>query len=116
MKLKIFIDDKQISVSISDDILYGAKDFFSKMNSDMDKGWQMSRSWVENPSKVQRCQIAAGKIMGAVHNENQNLLQMMAGFILHTLPDVVEVHIDGNGEMMETELVLSNGTRLSDTL
>ncbi len=116
MKLKIYIDDKQIPVNIPDEVLYGAKEFFNKMNLDMDKGWQMSRSWVENPNKVQRCQIAADKIMGAVHSENQNLLQMMSGFILHTLPDVVDVHIDGNGEMMETELVLSNGTRLSDTL
>jgi hypothetical protein len=116
MKLKIFIDDKQVPVTVPDEILYGAKEFFIKMNADMDKGWQMSRSWVENPSKVQRCQIAADKIMGAVHNENQNLLQMMAGYILFTLPDVVDIHIDGNGEMMETELVLANGTRLSDTI
>jgi len=116
MKLTIFVEDRQTPVTVSDEILYGAKDFFAKMNADMDKGWQMSRSWVENPSKVQRCQIAADKIMGAIHNENQNLLQMMVAYILNTMPDVVEVHIDGNGEMMETELVLSNGSRLTDAI
>jgi hypothetical protein len=116
MKLTIFVEDKQIPITVSDDIIYGAKEFFTKMNADMDKGWQMSRSWVESPNKVQRCQIAADKILGAIHNENQNLLHMMAGYILHTLPDVVDVHIDGDGEIMETELVLSNGTSLRNTL
>jgi len=116
MKINIFVEDKQIPVNVPDEILYGAKDFFNKMNKDMDKGWQMSRSWIENPNKVQRCQIAADKIMGAIHSENQNLLHMMAGYILHTLPDVVDVHIDSDGEIMETELVLSNGTSLSNSI
>jgi len=116
MKLTVFVDDKQIPVIVSDEILYGAKDFYIKMNNDMDKGWQMSRSWIENPTKVQRCQIAADKMMGAIHNENQNMLTMMAGYILYTLPDVVDVHIDTAGEIMETELVLSNGTSLANTI
>ena len=40
----------------------------------MDKGWQMSRFWVEKPDLYQRCQIVADRILGAFHTENQKMV------------------------------------------
>ena len=36
------------------------------MDQDMDAGWQMSRDWVDNPSREQRCQIVADKLLTAL--------------------------------------------------
>jgi hypothetical protein len=75
------------------------------MDRDMDRGWQMSREWVECLNLKQRCQIAADKMLNAIHSENETLMLLMAGYILSRLPDVTRINIDTNGEMMETELI-----------
>ena len=62
MKLNIIVDGRTNAFEVPDDVLVDAKDFFDKLDADMDKGWQMSRDWVEKPDAEQRCQIAADKI------------------------------------------------------
>lgn len=105
MQLTLYIDDKTQTLEISKQTLFEASDFFKKMDRDMDRGWQMSREWVECPNLIQRCQIAADKILSAIHSENETLLMLMAGYILSRLPDVTGVRINTDGEMMETELI-----------
>jgi hypothetical protein len=105
MQLTLYIDDKTQSLEISKDILKEANDFFKMMDRDMDRGWQMSREWVEYPNLIQRCQIAADKLLSAIHSENETLMMLMAAYILSRLPDVVGVKINTDGEMMETELI-----------
>ena len=63
MKLNIIVDGRANAFEVPDHLLLEAKDFFKKMDADMDKGWQMSRDWVDNPNPEQRCQIAADKIL-----------------------------------------------------
>ncbi|VAX14378.1 hypothetical protein MNBD_GAMMA24-2217 [hydrothermal vent metagenome] len=106
MILNVVIDNESLRLKIEQDILVQAHDFFQKMDADMDKGWQMSFTWVENPNPVQRCQIVADKLYGAYETENQNMMRMMAAYILYKLPGVTEVYISTNGNMNETEIVL----------
>ncbi len=102
MILKISIDEHNYSVDVPDEMLTEGAEFFNKIDEDMDKGWQMSRSWVDKPNVEQRCQIVADKILAAFENENKKLLDLLAAYILSKLPGVKMVFISTNGEMQET--------------
>lgn len=108
MQLTLQIDDKTQIIEIPKNILQEANDFFKMMDRDMDRGWQMSREWVEYPNLIQRCQIAADKMLSAIHSENETLMLLMAGYIVSRLPDVTGVKVDTDGEMMETELTTNS--------
>jgi hypothetical protein len=107
MKLNIIVGDRANAFSVPDDMLTEARDFFDKLDSDMDSGWQMSRDWVQNPDTEQRCQIAADKILGAIETENEKLLMLMAAYILYKMPGISGVHIDVTGDMNETALIMA---------
>ncbi len=107
MILKVVIEEQTFPVDVPEDVIVEAEDFFSNMDADMDKGWQMSRDWVQSPDAYQRCQIVGDKMLTAIHNENKKLLVLLAGYVLARIPAVSAIRIDTNGEMLETELVLS---------
>jgi hypothetical protein len=73
MILKVVVEDQAYPVTVPDDIVRDAEDFFSKLDRDMDRGWQMSRDWVDNPNLEQRCQIVGDKMLTALHNNDQRL-------------------------------------------
>ncbi len=108
MKLNIIIDGRTNAFEVPDNILLEAKDFFDKMDADMDRGWQMSRDWVESPTAEQRCQIAANKLLTAIENDNEKLLMLMAAYILKTMPGVKSVNIDVTGDMNETDIIMEH--------
>lgn len=110
MILNIYIDNSVHQIDVAPEILEEGKDFFAKMDRDMDKGWQMSRRYVEHPDTVQRCQIAADKILSALHNGNHKLALLMAGYILTRWPGVQGVQIDTNGEIFNTTLITTANT------
>ena len=93
---------------MSEETIKSDEKFFQKMDNDMDKGWQISRDWVENPDSKQRCQIAADKLLTAINRENETLVTLMAGYIISRMPGVKTVNIDTSGEILETELIISN--------
>ncbi len=105
MILKIVVEEQIYPVTVPDYIITEAEDFFSKLDRDMDKGWQMSRIWVEKPDLYQRCQIVADRILGAFHTENQKMVLLMSGYILSRLPQVEEVVVDTSGDITLTEIV-----------
>ncbi len=104
MILNISIEDQSYPVDVPDEILSEGAEFFKKIDGDMDKGWQMSRYWVDNPNVEQRCQIIADKILGAFEQENKKLLVLLSAYILAKLPGVKTVYVSTNGEMQETSL------------
>ena len=106
MKLNITVDGESDTYRIPDNLIVEARDFFDKLDADMDKGWQMSRDWVDNPTPDQRCQIAADKILGAMETDNQKLLMLMMAYILYKKPGIQGVHIATNGDMTQTVLVM----------
>lgn len=103
MILKVTVDTKTVQIDVPQFIIKDGEDFFRKMDADMDNGWQMSREYVDNPNVVQRCQIAADRILTAMHNNNKDMLLMMAGYIVTRLPKVTHVTIDNTGNMQETQ-------------
>lgn len=106
MKLNILIDGRSNAFDVPDNLLVEARDFFNKLDEDMDRGWQMSRDWVESPNSEQRCQIAADKILTAIETDNEKLLMLMAAYILHTMPGVKSINIDITGDMNETDIIM----------
>ena len=71
----------------------------------MDGGWQMSRTWVEELNQLQRCQIAADRLMVALEAGDEPMTALMAGYIVKRLPGVSAVRIDTTGDMTGTEFV-----------
>ena len=65
MILNIRIEDQDYPIEVPDDIVADGGDYFQHLDQDMDKGWQMSRDWVDKPNTEQRCQIVADRILGA---------------------------------------------------
>ena len=108
MKLNIIVDGRMNAFNVPDTMLTEARDFFDKIDGDMDRGWQMSRDWVENPDAEQRCQIAADKILTAIETDNEKLLMMMAAYILYKMPGVSAINIDVTGDMNETDIIMGS--------
>jgi hypothetical protein len=106
MILDVYVDGERYPIRVPQDVLEEGQEFFSMMDRDMDRGWQMSRDYVEHPDTVQRCQIAADRILTALHNENQKLAVLMAGYILSRLPGARGVDVDTHGEMSNTEILI----------
>ena len=102
MILKIIIDEKTIPIEVPAYMLEEAEEFFNQMDIDMDAGWQMSRSWVQNPNNIQRCQIAADRILTSIHTDNEKMATLMAAYILKKLPNISCVDIDTEGDMTQT--------------
>jgi len=106
--LNVVVDGQMFALEVPQQIVQNATEVFDKMDADMDKGWQMSRDWVEKPDAEQRCQIAADKLLTAIETDNEKLLMLMAAYILHTLPGVKSVNIDVTGDMNETDLIMEH--------
>jgi hypothetical protein len=52
MILKAIIDDEEYTLNVPDPILDRGEELFTKLDRDMDRGWQMSREWVPNPDRA----------------------------------------------------------------
>jgi hypothetical protein len=105
MILNIIIDEKSIPIKVPESLIASADEFFDKIDSDMDKGWQISRDWIDNPTLEQRCKVIADKILGAIETKNEKLATMMAAYICRRAPEIDTVIIDTQGEILETELL-----------
>ncbi|MBD3620133.1 MAG: hypothetical protein HUJ28_11745 [Chromatiales bacterium] len=104
MILNVIIDGQTFEVTVPDFMLGEADEMFNKMDADMSKGWQMGRTWIDDPTTKERCQIVADKLLTAIEQENQNMATMMAAYILKRMPGAKEVMYDDEGDMMQTEI------------
>jgi hypothetical protein len=105
MKLRVTINDNSRDLEVPDETVSGASELFAKMDRDMDGGWQMGPEWIESPDRIQRCQIAADKLLAAIGAGSENMIEMMAAYILNREPDTSELIIDADGEMLNTEII-----------
>jgi len=105
MKLNVIVDERVYSVDVPPPMLIEAEDFFRKLDDDMNHGWQMGPEFIEYPDKLQRCQIAANKLLTSLSSANETMVLLMAGYILKRLPGVAGVRIDTGGEMLHTEMI-----------
>lgn len=104
MVLNVVTGEHPIRIEVPEFLISDAVELFHKMDKDMDRGWQMSRLWVDKLSDIQRCQVAADRLLTALENENENMKLMMAGYILYKMPNVKNIYIDTEGDMTATEL------------
>lgn len=108
MNLEIIIEDQKKNLEVPDDMIRDAEESFNKMDRDMDQGWQMGPEYIEKPDQIDRCRIAADKILIAIDTRNENLLHLMAGYILSRVPGVTGINIDVQGDMQNTEIIMDN--------
>jgi Na+-transporting NADH:ubiquinone oxidoreductase subunit NqrF len=101
MNLKVVIEDNSHLVNVPNHLLIDAIDYFEMMDKSMNKGYQMSQYWVEKPDVFQRCQIAADKLLTALHTHNENTSTLLAAYILSRLPDTKIVVLSPTGDMNE---------------
>ncbi|RTZ65599.1 MAG: hypothetical protein DSZ29_04135 [Aquificaceae bacterium] len=99
MELKVVVDGHSHIVKFPDDIMTQAADYFDMMDNDMNKGYQMSQQWVSNPDTLQRCQIAADKLLTALETQNEKTSQLMAAYILSRMPNTKLVSLSQSGDM-----------------
>lgn len=111
MILNAVIEGQTYPIEVADYVIEEGREFFDKMDRDMDQGWQMGRTWVEDLTLVNRCQIAADKLLTALETDNKSMQILMAGYILSHAPGVMTVYIDTTGDMMSTELEMGPSSR-----
>jgi|TARA_B100000900_G_scaffold296539_1_gene255115 hypothetical protein len=101
-ELNIILGENEYPLKIKEKIVEEGQPFFNKMDSDMNKGWQMSKSWVEKPSQIQKCQIAADRLFTSIHLNKKETAVMMAAYIINQMPNIKVIDIDISGNMEET--------------
>jgi hypothetical protein len=107
LRIVIHAEGHTLPLDVPDHVITEGMDFFSKLDKEMDQGWQISDRWVENPSTEERCQIAAEKLLTAMHVGSAELGLMLAGYILARMPDVTEVRIN-DSDSNATEFIKAN--------
>ncbi len=106
MQLNIFIDGRQYPIFVEDPLVTDSEQFFSKMDDDMGKGWQVGREWVDRPTPENCCQIVADRLVTAFEHNNRPLYSMMAAYLLSRRPGLVAIYIPTDGEIQEIEFVV----------
>jgi len=105
MQFKVVIGEQVYAIELPEELLREAAEFHAKLDRDMDRGWQMSREFVERPDRLQRCQIVADKLLTGIMHGNQATALLMAGYIALRMPGAIGVDIDASGEMQNTGLL-----------
>lgn len=99
------VADQVYAVEVPEPLLADAGEYLARIDRDMDRGWQMSREFVERPDGLQRCQIAADRLLTSLVQGNEATAMLMAGYIALRMPGAVGVDIDAAGEMQNTRLI-----------
>jgi len=104
MHLHFQINDTTRDIDVPDFMLTEGEDFFAQIDRDLDKGYQMSRTWVDKPNQEQRCQVVADRILTALSNGNQQTGTLLAAYILKRMPHIRNVVLNTEGDMTEHDL------------
>lgn len=107
MRFKVVVADQVYAVEVPEELLEEAGEFHARLDGDMDRGWQMSREFVQRPDRLQRCQIVADRLLTSLTQGNDATAMLMAAYIALRVPGAIGVDIDATGEMQNTELLFS---------
>lgn len=107
MRFKVIVGEQAYAVEVPEDLLEEARAFHDKLDRDMDRGWQMSREFVERPDRLQRCQIVADRLLTSLMQGNQATAMLMAAYIALRMPGAIGVDVDAAGEMQNTEVLFA---------
>jgi len=106
--LNVVIDGQMQAINVKEEMVLSGSPLFNKMDEDMNKGWTLSKEFVENPNVTQRCQIVGDKLLTAIEDNNEKMKTMMAAYILSRVPNIMTIYIDNNGEIFETQIELAS--------
>ena len=101
-ELNVILGENEYPLKVKKKIIAEAQSFFNQMDSDMNKGWQMSKTWVEKPNQFQKCQIAADRLFTSIHLNKKETAIMMAAYIINQMPNTKIIDIDTSGNIEET--------------
>jgi len=102
MILTAYINDIAYNFDVPQEMLDEGESFFSKLDADMDGGYQMSREFVDNPGRKERCQIVADRILDALSSKNVTLTLLLCAYLIDRMPGVTVAYIDTEGEIFNT--------------
>lgn len=105
MILTTYINDIAYELDVPQDMLDEGESFFKKLDTDMEKGWQMSRDFVDSPTRVERCKIVGDRILDALGEGNTTLALLCAAYLLDRMPGVGAVYLDTTGDINETNFI-----------
>ena len=102
LTLDIVVGDERRSIELSAAMIEDARPLLAAMDRDMDGGWRLGRDFLEAPDAIQRCQVAADRLLSALHRDDLAVQSLMAAYILVNCPGVRTVDINTAGEMLDT--------------
>jgi hypothetical protein len=105
MQFRVVIGEQVVAIEVPEALLPEALEFHARLDRDMDQGWQMSREFVAQPDRLQRCQIVADRLLTSITQGNEATAMLMAAYIALRMPGAVGVDVDAAGEMQNTELL-----------
>jgi len=101
-ELIVLVADEERRISLSQGMLQDAAPIIDNMDRDMSRGWSLGPAFIPSPNRIQRCQIAANRLLTALHTNNEASVSLMAAYILSTMPETSTVVINVEGEAEET--------------
>lgn len=101
MNFNITIDEESYTLEVSDTIMQELQGVIKDMDVGFDKGARIGRYWIDTPSDEQRCQIAADKVVSALHQQNVRMFYQMAAYILTKLPTLKMVTVSSDFEVSD---------------
>lgn len=105
MKLNVYVNETMKQVDVPGEMLLDAETIYAKIDNDLDKGWQMSREWVDKLDTLQRCKVVADRLLTAIENDNGPSTMLMAGYIMTRMPHIKTIHIATDGDINQTQFV-----------
>jgi len=101
MNFNITIDEESYTLEVSDEIMKELQGAIEDMDADFDKGARIGRYWIDAPSDEQRCQLAADKVVSAVHQQNVRMFYQMAAYILTKFPTLKMATVSSDFEVSD---------------
>ena len=79
--------------------------FLDKMDSDMRRGIKIQGELISDPDTQQRAKFVVMNLIKALQQDNQAVIQASCAYLVHRLPDLVEVQVNDVGSKLDIELV-----------
>ena len=73
--VEVVVGEQVYAVEVPEDLLRESAEAHAKLDRDMDRGWKMSREFVARPDSLQRCQIAAVRLIDKLERKQVGVLE-----------------------------------------
>lgn len=105
-QVTVFVNDEPVFVfDAAKELEQSHLEFFDKMDADMKRGIKIKGELIENPAIEQRCLFVAMNLLKALKQENNNILQASASYLLNRQPELHEIRFSDAEDGLEVELV-----------